>query len=287
MNTSKDKESNGFKKPHGLKGYKAPQEVRDRISRATRSIPKKKEGQPHPLKGRPRPQEVRDKIRISNTGKPKNYDVWLKGRKGPNHPSYKHGKGAANREYDHEKHAAWIQGVKRASNFKCFITGQDHNLECHHLIGFKHEPTRYKIANGVAIATSLHKAFHAKYGSGYSTPAQFEEFCQENYNITSFPWRQGNHNPNFSLIEEQAKIVDMSQQKANKFAKTVQDRGHEIVDGTSYINNRSVLKIRCLKHEKTYDVIPGNYKKSRLGIPCCASEKQSAAVAKANRSRKK
>ena len=111
----------------------------------------------------------------------------MRGRKGSDHPSYKDGQGA-NRKYDHLKHAAWIQGVKRSSDFKCFITGEDHDLECHHFIGFKHEPTRYLIENGVAIATPIHKAFHAEYGSGSSTPQQFEEFCQKNYNISSFPW---------------------------------------------------------------------------------------------------
>ena len=58
----------------------------------------------HGLKGRPRPADVRKKIGDSHRGKPRNYDTWLKGRKGPDHPSYKHGKGG-NREYDHEKPA--------------------------------------------------------------------------------------------------------------------------------------------------------------------------------------
>ena len=161
----------------------------------------------------------------------KNHPSWLKVKKGPDHPAYKHGKGVGNREYDHSRHAAWIQGVKRASNFKCFITGQDHNLEGHHLIGFGHQPTRYLIENGVAIAKTIHKEFHVKYGTGYNIPDQFEEFCRKNYNITEFPWRQGNHKPSFSLIEEQEKILSTSKQKANEFAKTVQERGHEMVDG--------------------------------------------------------
>ena len=73
----------------------------------------------------------------------------------------------------------------------------------------------------------------------------------------------------------------MSIQKSNLFSKTVQEREHEILDGI-YVNNRSALKIGCLKHAKTFDVVAGNYKKSRFGISCCASEKQGAAVAKAN-----
>lgn len=241
---------------------------------------------PHGLRGRARPPEVRAKISKAHKGKPKEYTSWLKGRKGLDHPAYKHGKSNTNRDYDHSLHAAWIQGVKRASNFKCFITNKDDDLHCHYLIVYQHEPTRYLIENGVAICKDIHQAFHAEYGSGCNTPEQFEEFCRKNYNITSFPWRQGNHNPNFSLIEEQEKIVTMSQQKANLLKKTVQERGHEIIDGI-YVNNQSVLKIHCLKHGETFDVVAGNYKKSRFGISCCASEKQGAAVAKANRNRKK
>lgn len=137
------------------------------------------------------------------------------------HPVFKHGKGVANSEYDHSKHAALIQGVKRFSNFKCFRTGQNHDLECHHLIGFSHEPTRNLIENGIAICKNIHKKFYAEYGNNYSIPDQFEEFCQKNYNITWFTWRQGNHNPSLSLIQEQEKILSLSKQKANAFTKTV------------------------------------------------------------------
>lgn len=238
----------------------------------------------HGLKGRARPPEVRVKISKAHKGKPKKYPSWLKGKKGPSHPAYKHGKGA-NREYDHSLHAAWIQGVKRASNFKCFITGKDHDLECHHLIGFQHEPTRYLIENGVAICKKIHKAFHAEYGKGYSTPEQFEEFCQKNYNITSFSWRPGNHKPSFGLLEEQSKIVSDRQKKAKQFAELVQSRGHEITDGL-YVNNSSVLKIHCLKHGDYHIVTAGRYKKARFGVQCCSSEKQSIAVTAANANRK-
>ena len=59
---------------------------------------------PHGLKGRPRPPEVRAKISKAHKGKPKNYVSYLKGRKGPDHPAYKHGKGGTRKdEYDHEK----------------------------------------------------------------------------------------------------------------------------------------------------------------------------------------
>ena len=244
-----------------------------------------KEKKEHGLKGRARPQDVRDKISRAHKGRPKKYTTWLKGRKGADHPSYKHGKGA-NREYDHEKNSAWIQGVKRATNFKCFITGRDHDLECHHLIGFQHEETRYLIQNGVAICKEIHVEFHNQYGRGYSTPEQFEEFCTKNYSITVFPWRQGNHNPSIGLWKEQEKIVKLTNKKANDFVELVSSRGHQIVEG-SYLTNSSLFKIHCLKHKIDYQVKAGNYKKSVFGIQCCSSEKQGMVVAIANRKRKR
>lgn len=238
---------------------------------------------PHGLKGRARFPEVRAKISKAHKGKPKKYVTWITGRKSTDHPAYKHGQGNT-RNYDHSLHAAWIQGVKRASNFKCFITGKDHDLHCHHLIGYQYEPTRYLIENGVAICKEIHKAFHAEYGNGYNTPEQFEEFCQKNYNISLFPWKQGNHKPSFNLLEEQLKIVSDSQKKANSFARLVKSRKHNIIDGV-YINNSSVLKIHCLKHKQDHTVIAGNYKRSVFGIRCCATAKQSAAVTAANKKR--
>ena len=244
---------------------------------------------PHASIGRPRPQEVRDKISKAHKGKPKDYQSWLKGQKGPDHPSYKHGLGVANREYDHEKNSSWIQrvfGVKRATNFKCFITGRDHNLECHHLIGFQHEETRYLIENGVAICKEIHATFHNQYGRGYSIPEQFEEFCKKNYNITDFLWRQGNHKPSIGIVEEQKRIVKRNNQKANSFAQLVRDRGHEIIDG-SYISNSSIFQIYCLKHKTDNKVIAENYKRSVFGIKCCSREKQANVVALANTKRKR
>ena len=61
--------------------------------------------------------ETRAKISAALKGKSKNYRSWLKGRKGSDHPAFKHGQNYSNRNYDHKKHSAWIQGVKRASNF--------------------------------------------------------------------------------------------------------------------------------------------------------------------------
>ena len=59
----------------------------------------------HELKGRTKPLEVRAKINKAPKGKPKKHPSWFKGRKGPDHPAYNHGKGS-NREYDYALHAA-------------------------------------------------------------------------------------------------------------------------------------------------------------------------------------
>ena len=64
----------------------------------------------------------------------------------------------------------------------------------------------------------------------------------------------------------------------------MENRGHKITDGI-YVNNRSVLKIHCLKHGQTHIVTAGLYKKARFGVQCCSSEKQSAAVTEANKNR--
>lgn len=87
---------------------------------------------------------MRAKISKAHKGVPKNYESWLKGRKGPDHPAFLHGKGAT-RAYDHLKHSAWKQGVLRLFNHVCFVTGDSKNLQCHHLIGWWNEPTRYVI----------------------------------------------------------------------------------------------------------------------------------------------
>lgn len=227
---------------------------------------------PHGLTGRKRPPEVCEKISKAHKGKPKNYPSYLKGRTGPNHPSYKHGKGAT-RVYDHEKHAAWKQGVLRASNFRCFITNQDHHLECHHLIGWWYEPTRYTIENGIAISADIHKDFHDNYGRGDNTPEQFEKFCEEKYNVTNFPWRQGDHKPSFTIEEEQSKIVSLSANREDAFKLTVKNRGHEIVSGV-YVNNNSTIVLRCTTHDHSQEVRAGNYKKSKFGLCCCSKEGQ-------------
>jgi hypothetical protein len=209
---------------------------------------------------------------------------WLKGRFGPDHPSYLHGKGAT-RQMDSIQYAAWKQGVLRLYQNKCFVSGTSSHLECHHLIGWWNESTRYSIENGVALNVKIHQKFHTQYGKGNNFPQQFEEFCQKNYNISEFPWRHGNHKPSFTIEEEQAISKKFAEQKANEFKQLVDSRQHTVTSG-SYETNSSSVELLCNIHNCVQTVIVGNYKRSKVGLKCCASERQSAAVSKANRSRK-
>ena len=172
-----------------------------------------------------------------------------------------------------KKNRIWILAVKRATNYKCFITGRSTDLECHHLVGYAYEPTRYSPENGVAICKEIHKEFHNEYGRGGNLPEQFEEFCRERYNITTFPWRQGNHKP--SLLNFQANLVSGINKRAKEFEELVASRGHEIVDGT-FVKNSSIFTIKCLKHNTISEVKVQRYKNAVFGVKCCASEKQAA-----------
>lgn len=238
---------------------------------------------PHGLIGRPRPPEVRAKISAAHKGKPKNYPSYLKGKQGPEHPAYKHGEGA-NRPYDPEKTSIWIRAVKRQTDYKCFITGRATDLECHHLVGYAYEPTRFLPENGVAICKEIHKKFHNIYGRGGNMPEQFEEFCKEKYGITDFPWRQGNHKPSF--LEFGKNIVSGINKRAKEFEELVKSRDHSIVEGT-FVSNRSMFTIKCLKHDIISEIQVGRYKKAAFGVKCCAAAKQGETTSRSNQSRTK
>lgn len=245
----------------------------------------KEPGYKHPLTGRPRPQHVRDAISRALKGKPKTAPSYLKGRRGVLHPSYKHGQSRTNRDYDYDKNSAWIQGVKRQSNYRCFITKRVAGLECHHLIGWQEKETRYEIANGVAIHRSIHRDFHNRFGRGGNTPAQFEEYCRNEHNTVEFPWRQGNHKPIFTLLEEKTLLESLRDKRSKRFALLVESRDHEIVEG-HYQKNSDLILIHCKTHGYDGLVKAGSYKKARFGLRCCAVEKQSQTASRENERRK-
>lgn len=251
----------------------------------TQNLPNEKIKKPHGLIGRSRPPEVRAKISAAQKGVKKQYDTYLVGKSGPNHPSFIHGKGAT-RDVDRTKNDAWIKGVLRTYNYSCFLTGEKVSLECHHLIGWWNEPTRYEIENGVALAAHVHKKFHDLYGRGNNTPEQFEEFCQKYYNISNFPWRDGNYKPIFTLPQEEIFADNLKEQKRTKFNQIVQDRNHVIVSG-EYENLHSELEVCCPKHNHKQTIFAGKYKNSKFGLSCCAKEKQSVTTVISNIKRTK
>ncbi len=86
-------------------------------------------------------------------------------------------------------------------DFRCFLTEVANvNLTCHHLYSWNICPEgRYEINNGVAMTKEIHDEFHNLYGRGNNSPAQFERFLFEKYNITEYPWRNENHELNNTI----------------------------------------------------------------------------------------
>ncbi len=221
-----------------------------------------------------RSEETRLKISRALRGKPSNAGRYWKGRGGPSHPLYKHGHGRT-RDYDPAKYEAWILGVKKKSNFRCFITGETVNskLACHHLRSWDFEPGRYDVLNGILISKEIHDKFHNEYGRGNNYPEQFERFLIENqytikYNITSFPWTDKNHEPSLSIEETIIKSQKFRENKFKEFHEMCAKKNHTIIEG-QYINIDSVFTIKCEIHNEIFQTTARNYKRAKHGLPCC------------------
>lgn len=68
--------------------------------------------------------------------------------------------------------------------------------------------------------------------------------------------------------------------KKEKFAEILQKInfcGHEYREGF-YETQTSRLTLFCPKHKKLYETTFSNYKRSRVGMPCCAAERKSNAL---------
>lgn len=221
-----------------------------------------------------RPREVREKISKSLKGKSKKYTSWLKGRTGPAHPSYIHGKGKSC-DYEASKQAAWKEGVLHAYGFKCIVTGATKDLACQHLEAWSIcEERRYDFTNGVPIRSDIHKQFHKEYGSS-TTTLDFEKFVRDFYSWTNpFPWRQGNHEPSLSVDEIEKKQVLRKEEKKASFKQLLNSRNHTLISG-DYQNARSTVVIKCENHGITQTTTFTNYKKCKNGLKCCGQEKQS------------
>ena len=207
-------------------------------------------------------ESSKKKISKALKNKPKKYTSWLKGKKGKNHPAYKHGLGntrAANpNELDKLKN--WKKSVLHNYNYKCFITGLKNTpktpLVVHHLESWDiNKKLRYDINNGVVLLKTIHKNFHNLYGFGNNTTLQFEIYCIEKYNIKNFPWKYGNHEPSFILNTEKLK-----EKKEKEFYNLCNSRNHKKINGF-YEKFNSTVEILCLTHNKITKTTYHNYKK--------------------------
>ena len=100
----------------------------------------------------------------------------------------------------------------------------------------------------------------------------------------NFPWRQGNHNPSF--LEFESNLDSGINQRAKQFEELVENRGHSIVEGT-FVNNKSMFTVKCLKHDIISEVQVQRYKKAAFGVKCCASAKQAETTSQHNKLRGK
>jgi hypothetical protein len=208
-------------------------------------------------------------------------------KSGPEHGNYIHGEGKS-RPYNYKKQSAWKEGVLRRYQFSCFITKQNSGkLQCHHLESWDSSPDRrYDITNGVALTPEVHSQFHKLYGHGANTTAQFEEFCRQHYNIDTFPWRQGNHDPSLTLESLENELSKKQAVKMEALLELIDSRGHELRDG-EYVNAQSEIIVWCTHHKCSHTTIVTNYKKSRTGMPCCGKARQSDATSYHNTKRTK
>lgn len=205
---------------------------------------------------------------------------------GQEHKNWIHGKGKT-RDYDPQAYAIWKECVLRKYNFKCMITNAVTNLACHHLNSWDWDKEgRYDPENGVIITKEMHTQFHAKYGYGNNTRQQFERFLLENFNISKFPWQQGNHEPSLTKREMTEVINQRSQDKNRELIELISSRNHILIAG-GYENRNSKLCIKCLIHNTIYQTTATNYKKSKTGMPCCAKEIQSKVTSYHNTLRSK
>ena len=224
-----------------------------------------------------RPYDVRYAIGLGNYKKKKEYSSWLKGRTGPDHPSFKHGQSKTSRMSYGSKYTAWIIGVKQKYNFQCLITGESKKelLECHHLDSFSLYPERrFLIENGVVIHKDIHKHFHQLYGSSVNA-LQFEDFLIKYYNWGDkvFPWRQGNHEPSLSVEQIEQQLLNSYEKLMMKFLELCESNNHSVIDG-EYLGIHSAVTIQCNKHGDVITTTFKNYKNSKHGLRCCGKEAQ-------------
>ncbi len=196
-------------------------------------------------------------------------------KSGPDHGLYIHGKGKM-RDYDPKLYAAWKEGVLQKYSFRCFITKETEDLQCHHLNSWDISVDgRYDINNGIPLQKRIHQQFHQEYGSGKNTIEQFEKFLKENYQIEDFPWQNENHDPNLTIENIQARQASQKELKKQELLDLIAQRKHELVEAPEGFTARVRISIYCTIHKEQSWTTPTNYRKSRTGMPCCGRQIQS------------
>ena len=122
------------------------------------------------------------------------------------------------------------------------------------------------MTNGVLLHKTIHDLFHDIYSRG--TTEEFEQFLSEKYQITEYPWRQGNHQPSLSVEDLVQRRLTEREQKFQEMQKTFLERGHTFVEG-KYVNIDSPLVLYCTHHKVTTQTTYRKYKHAKTGLPCC------------------
>lgn len=105
-------------------------------------------------------------------------------------------------------------------------------------------------------------------------PYNFEEFLQKKYSWTKpFPWRQGNHEPSFSIDIIQQNQLNQKNEKTSHFIDLVKTHGHLLISG-EFQNVKSNVLIYCNEHQSEYTTTFGNYRRCKTGLPCCGRAQQ-------------
>jgi len=103
-----------------------------------------------------------------------------RGRSGPNHPNWRHDltDDERARKRNSNKNREWRYAVYERDDYTCQVCCERGGaLEAHHLDAYsEYRSKRFLVANGITLCVKCHDAFHAQYGRGENTVAQFEAF---------------------------------------------------------------------------------------------------------------
>lgn len=87
--------------------------------------------------------------------------------------------GRPHRWREESKYRVWRRKVLKRNDFKCALSGNTTNLECHHLYGTnKYGNLIYIPENGIVLEHKYHVKFHELYSYRDNTLEQFESFVR-------------------------------------------------------------------------------------------------------------